>query len=79
MNCILALAGAELGEDIGAATVSTTWKHYTLVLRDLQASVSQDMHGKEKRRFQLLMVTIFLGLVEVKWRYTTLTSTLLQY
>ena len=65
MNCILALAGAELGEEIGAATVSTTWKHYTLVLRDLQASMSQGMQDHKNKRFHLLLVTLFLGLIEV--------------
>jgi hypothetical protein len=65
MNSILALAGAELGEEIGATTVSTTWKHYTLVLRDLQACMSESLDGQEKKRFHLLLVTLFLGLVEV--------------
>ncbi|KAG0649106.1 Sterol uptake control 2 [Hyphodiscus hymeniophilus] len=62
MNCILALAGVEYGEEIPAVTVPTIWKHYSLVLRDLKASVSQGM--QEEKRLHLLLVTIFLAIFE---------------
>ena len=68
MNCVLALAGVEFGEEIGATTVSTTWKHYSIVLRDLRSSVSRGMHGQERKCLHLLLVTLFLGMIEVSHR-----------
>lgn len=64
MNCVLALAGAEGSVEIGSKLVPTTWKHYSLVLRDLQQSLSQGTHDQTGDRLRLLLVTLFLGIVE---------------
>jgi hypothetical protein len=68
MNCVLALAGVNLSEDVDAtdpAITPTTWKHYSLVLSDLQLSISGGANCQERSRFHLLLVTLFLCLVEV--------------
>lgn len=64
MNCVLAISGADLcyQETVDSTTVSTTYSHYSLVLRGLQTAVSAVQAPKEL--LHLLLITLLLSVVE---------------
>ena len=67
MNCVLAIGGAHLRFDktLSAETVSATWSHHLLVIRDLQVALSQGSLEQEKETLRMLLIILLLCMVEV--------------
>jgi len=72
MNSVLAIAGAHLrfDETLNQETVTATWSHHSLVLRDLQLELSRSQLDQENEKLRMLLIILLLCMVEVGFVYS---------